>query len=624
MSRIFDWLKFRLGVQLAKAGRHQQALGLFRAVLRRTPHDIYQHQWEAACLDRLGRQDEAIAAFQDLIARAPEDGWAYRRLGSILHSLGRYEEAVPLYAAAAERPRADGAVSYDLGMCHEALEHWQDAAMAFRRAANLRQDHADTFAKLSDMFGRLGHWEDAETAIRRAVTLNPRSLAWRVRLARVLVNLERNDDALALLQDARDDNPRETWGIAERVNLLRTLGQPHAAEEAARQAVTRLSRRIKQDPQDAAAAGNLGFVFGELEQWEDAVRYHRRALELDPTADQAENLGIALEILRRPDDAVSAFREALRMNRSSPDIKDRLGIALLQAGRTREAMEVLRPAASEHPNHGSLLATFSMALGGAGSIEEAFRMASRAVEVEPDSGHARAAFGLALLSKYRPVEALDQFEHARRIDPTGTNEAFYLTGCAQALQGLDRLGEAERAAREALALDAASIDVKVVLGGVLSEMNRHDEALTMYRGLCEERPKDAQAFAGLSFALQYASRLEEGALAAEHAVDLDPKMPYSQTALGWARLREARPVEALERFDRAHELEPENAGGMACRGAALSALGRHAEAVGAFDAVSAAAPDFFKYYGEDFNEYVERSRSALGLGPWPLGLRPGP
>jgi len=75
----------------------------------------------------------------------------------------------------------------------------------------------------------------------------------------------------------------------------------------------------KCEPENAVAWFRLGWIYDELNRYDDAIEAYRQALRINPEhADAWSNLGVAYSNINRNDDAVEAFRQALRINPEHP------------------------------------------------------------------------------------------------------------------------------------------------------------------------------------------------------------------------------------------------------------------------------------------------------------------
>jgi len=80
------------------------------------------------------------------------------------------------------------------------------------------------------------------------------------------------------------------------LQLLSAAGDRYARGQK-REAVAEYLRAAELDPNEASIFSNIGAVYGELGETEEAIRYLKKALKLDP------NLGPAQRMLRQMDEA---------------------------------------------------------------------------------------------------------------------------------------------------------------------------------------------------------------------------------------------------------------------------------------------------------------------------------
>jgi len=86
-------MTFEAAQELARSGRHAEALAAFEALAARNPEDFDSRVWLGRLLAWAGRRDDAIAAYRDVIARAPRYVDARVGLAGVLLALGRVDEA---------------------------------------------------------------------------------------------------------------------------------------------------------------------------------------------------------------------------------------------------------------------------------------------------------------------------------------------------------------------------------------------------------------------------------------------------------------------------------------------------------------------------------------------------
>lgn len=270
---------------LLAMGEPVQAYEAVQKALQLNPDNFISIAIEGRVLARLDRPEEALAAFERAMKAGPNAAtpwWSRARFhlarGRIPEALADAERAcehspgsITCHSArgtillSAGRP-ADAAEAFDLvtRAWPTRLHGWKSLAMARRRAGDLDgaeravQRSLELGAESADVYRELGKLRRAqkkpaaaEAAFLRVMELDPDDGEARVNLAGLRMQAGRNEEALALLADARRNQPRlqEAWYPA--MGLLKRLGR-HAEEIELR------SRFLEQWPHDNRTRVRLG------------------------------------------------------------------------------------------------------------------------------------------------------------------------------------------------------------------------------------------------------------------------------------------------------------------------------------------------------------------------------
>jgi Flp pilus assembly protein TadD len=197
----------------------------------------------------------------------------------------------------------------------------------------------------------------------------------------------------------------------------------------------------------------------------------------NPAAAQqmAPLLALATTLLQagRPADAIVPLRDAALLQPSNPLIQHDLGLACLEVGCVPDAVAAFERAVASNPRYADAFFRLGIALEKLGDIGRAIVAYDRATELLPSLTEAWFRAGALVYSLGHGDEAIACF---RRAAATGGKTSFGRLGKARALLAEDRDQEAEQVLRRTLALDPKNAMAHDLLGNLLSESGRFDEA----------------------------------------------------------------------------------------------------------------------------------------------------
>ncbi|MCG8694081.1 MAG: tetratricopeptide repeat protein, partial [Minwuiales bacterium] len=314
--------------------------------------------------DLAGREGEAETAYREAMKTAARSAVSLNlALGVLLERSGRANEAKALYeiynkniaanpailaALAREgdempprmvRDAAAGAAEAMYGAASAlAQDRARDAAAVYLHLAlHLRPDFPVAQTLLADMYELDRRWEKAIEVYR---SINPRSdYSWnaRIRTAWVLNQLDRHDEAIALLDSLASERPGETDALVTQADILRSQRRYGEAADRYSQALKRLASI---DERHWSLFYARGIALERSQQWDRAEADFLKALELRPEqplvlnylgyswADQGVNL----------DRAVEMIEQAVSLRPNDGYIVDSLGWVLFRMGRYEDAV----------------------------------------------------------------------------------------------------------------------------------------------------------------------------------------------------------------------------------------------------------------------------------------------
>jgi tetratricopeptide (TPR) repeat protein len=207
-----------------------------------------------ALIEGLGRSDDAMRDLERMAQDYPDSPLPDQQRGDILRSKQRFPDAVVAYdraIARISRPQApDWILFYDRGVAEERSHQWQKAEADFHHALDLSPDQPYVLNYLGYSWADMGHHLDqARQMIQRAAERRP------------------NDGA-----------------------ITDSLGWVMFRQGDAKQAVTTLEHAVELEPEDSTINAHLGDAYWAAGRKIEAQYQWRRALTLNPTADDAAKL----------------------------------------------------------------------------------------------------------------------------------------------------------------------------------------------------------------------------------------------------------------------------------------------------------------------------------------------
>jgi tetratricopeptide (TPR) repeat protein len=198
---------------------------------------------------------------------------------------------------------------------------------------------------------------------------------------------------------------------------------------------------------------------------------------LNPVASQpvAPLLALATESLRagRPADAIGPLTEAALLEPGNSIIQHDLGLACLEVGRFTDAVVALQRAVANDLSYADAYFRLGIALEKLGNIGGAIVAYDRATELTPSLTEAWFRAGALVYTLGHLEEAIGCF---RRAAETGGKTSFGRLGKARALLTEERNREAELVLRKTLSAEPENALAHDLLGNLLSEFGRFDEA----------------------------------------------------------------------------------------------------------------------------------------------------
>jgi tetratricopeptide (TPR) repeat protein len=152
---------------------------------------------------------EAIDVLQEISERFDTDSDLLLRTGTCFNGLEQYDTARKYLREAARLDVHNEEVYYQLGIGYAAQQNWIKANAYYRKATRMSPNFEVYQRALAESAFSLEDYKVAETAYRKALTLAPDDQQNWLNLAWFLMEMRRADEALELLEEAKEDSLQE-------------------------------------------------------------------------------------------------------------------------------------------------------------------------------------------------------------------------------------------------------------------------------------------------------------------------------------------------------------------------------------------------------------------------------
>jgi len=411
---------------------------------------------------------------------------------------------------------------------------------------------------------------------------------------------------------------------------------------------------IKQNPLLAEAYSNLGNVYKEKGQLQEALDNYRHAVRLKPDfIDGYINLAAALVAAGDMEGAVQAYVSSLQYNPDLYCVRSDLGNLLKALGRLDEAKACYLKAIETRPDFAVAWSNLGCVFNAQGEIWLAIHHFEKAVALDPNFldayinlgnvlkearifDRAVAAYLRALnLSPNHAVVhgnlacvyyeqglidlAIDTYRRAIELQPNFPDAYCNL---ANALKEKGLVQESEECYNTALQLSPTHADSLNNLANIKREQGYIEEATRLYLKALEVFPEFAAAHSNLASILQQQGKLNEALLHYKEAIRIQPAFADAYSNMG-NTLKEMHDVQgALQCYTRAIQINPAFADAHSNLASVHKDSGNIPEAIQSYRTALKLKPDFPDAYCNlahclqivcDWTDYSGRMKKIVSI-----------
>ncbi len=478
---------------------------------------------------------------------------------------GEAQEAREAYRKALAVRSDDAIAHYNLAVLLFETGELDRALTHFEQSATLSPNRPQAWSNLAILLCAKGYFDQAENAARRAISVSPDFAPAHNNLGLALEALGRPAEARAAFDAALARAPF----LAEARN---NLGNALARAEENDEAKVAYDSGILANPRLAYLYFNRGLLALRIGDHAAAVRDWERARRLDPAS--APDFVIASVALRGGDyrKAIRHF-EAVDTRTQSPSIPVDLNDfkpLFAPSGIEDPHLAPAGPAAGSARKEGTAggeaqvdpvrlsrdYADLGRVSWERGLDERATKLLEDALQLDPANDAARESLGHVYLKRGQAANAVSVLAPLEKGSPT----AAQLVLLGDAYTGANRLEDALRIYRRAVALDPKSSRAHVGLGWLQIRVRRYEAGIETIRHGLRLAPHDSYARVTLADALQLNDRPEPAEREYRRALRDNPGDARAHSHYASFLASERRYSEARKHYSKALEHDPDSPG----------------------------------------------------------------
>ncbi|MCA9213423.1 MAG: tetratricopeptide repeat protein [Planctomycetales bacterium] len=299
-----------LGKLFVRRKRYSDALLHFEKAARMRPDSVVTHVNFGNVLKITGRYKEAATEYEAALRIDPDSAETHNNLGAALQAQDRFDEAISHYRVALELDPQLAVVHRNWGRALQMKGTFEEAVTHFQAAVRIKSDFAQAYYELGRTQLLLNRVNQAVENLERVLRLTPSDGAAHREMGRVLIILGRLDEGISHYRTSLQLRPSDIETLNNLAWLLATTEDDRVRDG---QNAFMLAERAAQltSNEDPLVLDTLAAAYAEVGDFEKAIRWQTRAIELSPS--NQKDGRARLERYR----SGSPFRE-LRSEKTSP------------------------------------------------------------------------------------------------------------------------------------------------------------------------------------------------------------------------------------------------------------------------------------------------------------------
>ncbi|RJP80919.1 MAG: tetratricopeptide repeat protein [Candidatus Zixiibacteriota bacterium] len=225
----------------------------------------------------------------------------------------------------------------------------ENAVESLKKSILIHPDSHEAWSLLGKSYVRLQDHEQAVQAMSKAIELdhNWENMDDRILLMEMLYNNKKYGEALQLAESLLQKDPANKDGIKVAAYVYNQYAMEETDEakkkELQNKAIEYYERVLQDSPDDANLVFNLGLLYEDMGEFDQAIARFDRAAALNPN-DLEALLHVAELYLQKMDNshkAIEYYQKALTVDPDNAGILNNLGVAQMRVGVSEENQEMI-------------------------------------------------------------------------------------------------------------------------------------------------------------------------------------------------------------------------------------------------------------------------------------------
>ena len=511
---------------------------------------LYAHFME------LKRPADAENVLKKKIANNPGNSFFVTQLCRHHWSIGKREQALALLRQITSRPEEFPRGNLDAGNFYADSADWADAANAYQAGIQANPKDKITYQKrLATVLLSAGRRAETEKTLDEILKDHPDDDDARASRAalRVASGIPQElDHAIADFKSLVDQQPSN-------VKYAYQLGRAYELKGAEDAAKAQYLAILRLNDSDIATLDSLSHLYLREQRYADAKRYSEMWLAIDsvnPSARLVQSASLA---------GLGNYEQTravlLRLTQDYPKLEGaylQLGLLDVQEKRYDEADVLFRKHYQPGQGDVRLLKGMLELYTARAQWDQGIAVVQRELEASPNSAELHRLLAETAGRARRFDLAIEQYQKVQQLQPAASPDIPFQLGLLYDAKGqLDQALIQFETARRMNARDPLPL---ALLGKVLEQSGRRQEAIGNYRESLRLDPGNASVMNNLAFALAETNGdLKEALQMALRAVQKSQDNPEFTDTLGWVYFKKKDIPSALQVFQKLRQRQPKNA-----------------------------------------------------------------